>query len=183
MTLDVITLALWAAFLPMFAAAQSQGVARTVSCNQAFSSAPHVGEAFRGVVQNSDYHFVAHVPPGLTGWTGTGESAPFHGFAIFLADDRRSCIVFEIHVRVDQSDAPKRPIDAKPIVLGHARGWEIETAAKEDSEQFTNVRTVFSFRQRDQIDDGSVLLIAPAKRLPEAMAQYRAFLRGLEFGR
>jgi|SRR5271166_3346493 len=154
-----------------------------LSCKQAAGSEPKTGEAFKSKVHNDDYHFNAEIPSGLTGWSGTGESAPFHGFTIFLDDTLESCIVFEVHVRVDEDDGAKRPGDAKTVWLGQARSWETARRGFIDRSKITNVKTVFVFQQPGQVDDGSILLVAPFAGYREALRIYRLFQQRLKFER
>jgi hypothetical protein len=90
--------------------------------------------------------------------------------------------VFEVHIRIDEADAMKRPQKAKTISLGRAEGGQTRNALGAGANRLVNITTVFSFKQSDQIDDGYVLLIVPVKQLPDASNQYHAFLRGLKFG-
>src|SRR5271165_2653045 len=83
------------------------------------------GVAYRGTVRNSDYGLSMQIPPGQTGW-GAAPEAPFHGFAIFLPDQPKGCIIFEIHLRVDPDDSNRTSSarTAKRIRLGNRNGWE-----------------------------------------------------------
>ena len=151
-----------------------------LTCTQTGRPGPGIGDAFRGKLRNEDYDFSAYIPLGLTGWTGTGESAPFHGFTIFLDRQQQSCIVFEVHIRVDRQSAPRRPAGATAIELGKATGWQTTTSG--EGLGLVNVITVFSFRRPHEVEDGSVLLVAPSARSENALRIYKAFLQRLRFG-
>ena len=133
-------------------------------------------------MRNEDYNFSVTVPAGRTGWSGVAESAPFHGFTIFLDDKRQSCVVFEIHLRVEEEDAPKRPGRAKSLTLGKAKGWQSMSSGIAGGTRMLNVISDFSFTQADQVDDGSVRLIVPSGRAKGALKIYRKFLESLKFG-
>lgn len=164
---------------PMNAAERERS--EVVSCAQTGNPGPGIGHAFRGDVSNEDYRFSVVVPSGFTGWTGVGDSAPFHGFTIFLDASRSSCIVFETHLRVDENEAPEKPKDAQPIVLGSAKGWRVTTSGNLNGVQLINVKTTFSNARTDQVDDGYVLLVTPSTRLAETLRSYNTFLRRLKF--
>ena len=151
-------------------------------CGQVVSTRPGDGPVYRGAVENSDYDFSAQVPLGLTGWGGVAESAPFHGFTIFLDPKAKSCIMFEVRIRVNESDALAQPPKSKPISLGKATGWQTSYTGIVNGIRLTNVATTFSFKQPDQIDDGVVLLVAPAPNAQDALGIYDSFLRSLVFG-
>ena len=150
-----------------------------VSCKQVTTAKPHVGVAYRGGVTNEDYKFTAKIPAGLTGWSGVDASAPFHGFTIFLDPARRSCIYFEVHLRVDNADAPARPVDAINMSLGKAKAWQIASGKAGSS---GNVTTGFSFDNGGDVDEGQILLVAPAGELKRVKPLYEAFLKSLRFG-
>ena len=154
-----------------------------IDCGQATAVQPEVGNAFRGVVANEDYGLSARIPSGLTGWGGVAKDAPFHGFTIFLDSQKKACIDFQIHIRVDDDDAPKRSLHATSMRLGKARAWQSIREGRVADESVTNIRTSFSFKQPNQVDDGEVLLIVPTSRLPEAKRTYDAFIRSLKFSR
>lgn len=83
-------------------------------------SRPGVGSAFRGTVRNDDYAVSVQIPKGLVGWEGTDPPAPFHGFTIFLDPQMTACIVFEVHIRVDEDDTLKPHGSAASMHLGEA---------------------------------------------------------------
>jgi hypothetical protein len=141
-----------------------------------------MGPAYRGLVRNEDYEFSVYVPKGLTGWGGVAESAPFHGFTIFLDKQERSCIIFEIHIRVSEDDTSEASTGAAPVSLGMAQGWQISKSGLVQNLRLINLVTKFTFRQRGQIDDGEVMLIAPEDNAEIAKARYKSFLSSLRFG-
>jgi hypothetical protein len=152
------------------------------NCRDVVMTRPGMGPAYSGTVENSDYDFSARLPSGLTAWGGVAESAPFHGFTIFLGPKVESCIVFEVHIRVDESDRFAPLPGAKSVPLGKAQGWQTTNTGLAGGVRLTNVQTVFSFRQPDEMDDGSILLITPDSSAGEALKTYRLFLRNLVFG-
>jgi hypothetical protein len=152
------------------------------SCRQVVSTRPGDGPAYKGTVANSDYDFSAQVPQGLTAWGGVAESAPFHGFTIFLDSKAESCIVFEVHIRVDENETAVPRSRSKSILLGKVEGWQTSHTGVIDGIKLTNVQTRFSFRQPDQIDDGSILLVTPSSNAVDALRNYDSFLHNLVFG-
>jgi hypothetical protein len=146
-------------------------------CDQATYARPSMGRSFTGHVANDDYAFAVNIPAELTAWDGASEAAPFQGFVLFLDPRLQACIVFEVHVRVDEESAPKRPASAVQMRLGEAKAWQdIRTDG-----QLTNVSTTFSFKQIDQIDDGEVLLIAPESERSRVEGISDAFVHSLMF--
>lgn len=156
--------------------------ATAIGCRQATQTLPQRGVAYRGAVTNDDYHFSARIPSDLTGWGGVADDAPFHGFTMFLDPKGDSCIVFEIHLRVDESDAPKRLPGGTAVQLGKAVGWQELKEGTANGVNIKNVRTVFSSKQSNQIDDGEIVLVSPTSNLKEAKRLYEAFLRSVRFG-
>jgi hypothetical protein len=152
----------------------------TVSCAEATMTKPNVGVAYRGDVSIDDYKFHTRIPGGLTGWSGTATDAPFHGFTIFLDPSMHSCILFEIHLRIDDDEAPVRPHGAKAIAVGRATAWQITSGRQAKGP--VNVTTYFSFRQDGQTDDGKVLLISPPEELQTTRVLYDALLRSVSIG-
>lgn len=155
---------------------------RVLQCTEATKSKSGDGQAYRGTVTNEDYGFSAKIPEGLTAWGGVALEAPFHGFTIFLNSQGSACILFEVHIRVDQEDILHRPASATPIRLGKATAWQSVLSGHVATGGLTNVRTSFSFKQLDQVDDGEVLLIAPTSELTGAKRVYDAFIQSLRFG-
>jgi hypothetical protein len=95
---------------------------------------------------------------------------------------KTACIVFEVHIRVDEEDAPKRPAGATPIRLGSAEGWQSIRGDGGPNAGVTNVRALFSFNRSNVVEDGEILLIAPSTHLVKARAAYDAFLNSMKFG-
>jgi hypothetical protein len=157
------------------------GPLQMIDCGQATMTKPGVGNAFQGVIANEDYAFTARVPSGLTGWGGVDREAPFHGFTIFLDSQMSACIYFELHTRVNEEDAPKLLHSEKKMRLGEARAWQSVLIGQVGNARLTNIRTSFTFKRRDRVDDGEVVLIAPASKLSEAKRTYAAFIRSLKF--
>jgi hypothetical protein len=98
---------------------------------------------------------------------------------MFLDSKADSCIVFEIHLRVD---APQESPGGKPMQLGKVRAWQEVKEGTIHGESMTNVRTAFSSKQSNQTKDGEILLVAPASKVKEAKRLYEVFLRSVSFG-
>lgn len=161
--------------------ARAASSAKIANCSEVASVKAGEGRAFRGSIKNSDYSFVAKIPKGFTGWDGADRDAPFHGFVIFFDRNMTACINFEIHIRVDQADAPKLPPDGKSIKLGAASAWRIMRRGKIGKERVTNVSTMFSFENLGQISDGEIILISPTDNLDHLRTYYDDFLYSLKF--
>ena len=100
-----------------------------------------------------------------------------------MDSNEQSCIVFEIHIRVDEDDTAKSPSQAEPPSLGKAKGWRTEVSGDVDGVKLRNVETAFSYRQPDQVDDGTILLVTPLSEANRTLPVYEEFLRSLVFGR
>lgn len=163
----------------MTAAPQSTGshTRASASCPQETTRKPPVGVAYNGDVSIDDYKLHARIPEGLTGWGGVATDAPFHGFTIFLDSSMRSCIVFEIHLRIDDDEAPVRPRAAKTLSLGNAKAWQI--SIKDGARGPITVSTYFSHKQNGQTDDGKILLISPPEELQKTRSVYDSFLKSV----
>jgi hypothetical protein len=171
------------AALNMFVGAPALAIAipRPSVCSQTWIPAPGIGHPFRGAVRNDDYGFKVTVPAGFTGWSGVAESAPFHGFMIYLDAARQSRINFEVHLRVDDNDAPIRPVGAKPVSFGDAVGWQTQRSGRVNGRSMLYVTAHFSHRQRDQVDDGSIQLITPSDQARATFKTYKKFVGSLDF--
>ena len=121
----------------------------------------------------------------MTAWDGAAYSAPFHGFAIFLDSSEQSCIIFEIHIRVEDGDPSLHKLAGNnPVPLGHATGWQSRTAGLVNGQEMENLNLGFSNRSRPgEIDDGSVDLITPRAGSEAAIRSYRDFVGHLRFWR
>jgi hypothetical protein len=150
-----------------------------------FNAPPETGTAYRGSVSNDDYQFFAHIPEGLTGWSGVAPGAPYHGFTIFLQERPQACLDVEMHIRVEDDEAPVRPPSAKDVQLGSARGFQYVTHGEDEGVPFTNIHTVFTYKRGngDEIDDGGITLIVPTSQLPKWKPLYEAFLRSVKYGK
>jgi hypothetical protein len=132
------------------------------------------------VVTSEVYALRAVVPPGLTGW-GVAAPAPFHGFAIFLPGSP-GCVVFEIHIRVDDDDVvtPERAVRVR---VGNLDGWEEEVAGDAGGVEWTNVTAYFAFHHHgDHFDDGSITLAVPTALRASGETVFWRFLADLRFG-
>ena len=153
------------------------GQPEIMRCRDVTLANPGIGVPYRGAIANSDYRFVASIPKGLTGWGGVAEGSPFHGFTIFLDSKLESCLVFDIHLRVDEADAPERAADAALLSMGAAQAWTTTNAQM----GMTNIRTSFSSQQTKHFNDGQILLIAPTAALKKAKKTYESFLNSVKF--
>ena len=155
---------------------------KVVTCRQATTTRPENGVAYRGDVKIDDYKFAANVPKGLTGWGGVAPNAPFHGFTMLLDQSLRSCILFEVHLRVDDVGGPIHSDLAKPLLLGQAKAWQVSRSASTAAGDLTNIKTSFTFEHDGQIDDGEVVLITPSAGQRDAVYLYEEFLKSVHFG-
>jgi hypothetical protein len=151
------------------------------TCRQASNVQRNVGVAYTGTINNDDYHISVQVPPRLSGWGGVATSAPFHGFVVFLDSAEQACVVFEIHLRVDDGDAAIRPEAAKAVLMEGAHAWQVRTAGPLGGVTMSNVRTVFTWRHGPQAYDGTVLLVTPVSHEGPSGRVYSTLLRSLTF--
>ena len=165
------------------ACAESDPYKGVKSCPEVTTVRPGFGNAFQGLVKNEDYSFSAEIPPGMIAWDGVGNNAPFHGFVIFLDQNLDSCIQFEIHVRIDDSEVLAHSGSARRGRLGDAPSWQYVRGVVPRSGRMVNIRTLFSFENGDLTSDGEILLVAPASKLLAARRAYQLFLASLAFHR
>ena len=154
--------------------------AKVIDCDQANMRRKGVGVAFRGTVVNGDYLFSVKIPKNLTGWSGVASSAPFHGFNIFFDPKTKACIIFNVHVRIDDSDAPEL-ISGTSLHFGKAQGLQSTRAGEVMNEHMTNVSTIFSIKRINEVIDGEVILITPTSNLSKLKPIYDSFLLSLKF--
>ncbi len=152
----------------------------SLSCDRATMTKPQVGVAYSGDITIDDYKLHVRIPEGLTGWSGVAADAPFHGFTIFLDPSMRNCIVFEVHLRIDEDEVPVRPHVAKLLLLGNVTAWQVSSNNRAKGP--INITTYFSFRQDSQIDDGKIILISRPDELQRTRSIYETFLKSVVLG-
>ncbi|WP_347989253.1 hypothetical protein [Methylomonas sp. AM2-LC] len=168
-------------FVPTQAQSSDSQQSKVVDCSHATISRPKIGNSFQGLIINEDYAFTVKIPGGYTGWDGVDQNAPFHGFTIFLDQKMDACINFEIHIQVDEAEAPKPPRSAKLLRLGESQAWQSISKDQVGKITMVNIRTSFSFKQAKQIDNGEVILVTPISHLSETKHIYDDFVRSLIF--
>jgi hypothetical protein len=163
---------------PGVSRAGDPGGADGVSCAQVSSTGPGYGVRYTGHVESSDYRMSLTIPKGRSGW-GADFHAPFHGFVIYLDDARKACVVFEIHIRVDEAEIPERPKRSALIHLGSLPAWQLERRWDERGVPMVNIETGFTSTDGKAIHDGSLLLISPALTIPTTRPVYESILSSL----
>ena len=159
-----------------------QSESSSITCKAATLARSGIGQSYVGDVQNSDYLLIAKIPDGFTAWDGVATGAPFHGFVIFLDQDEQACLIFDIHVRVDEDDRLAVPHNAQRLRLGHARAWTVAKHGYAEGVKITKVETSFTYTRSDQTEDGSVSLISPSSDLDRTQRIYKQFLNSLSIG-
>jgi hypothetical protein len=152
------------------------------TCEAITSVRPGFGVPYRGTLTNGDYRLTVVIPQGLTGW-GAGWEAPFHGFDIFFPDGSRSCMGFEIHLRVDLGEAQgaeRRHLGTR-AKIGNRAGWKEEINGIIDGSAWTNVKISFSVQNGTDVDDGSVWLVTPTGQLSKNMPIFNRFVSHIRF--
>ncbi len=174
------------AFISMFDLARAEpapGRNEAITCKQATLTKPVLGVAYQGFLSNEDYGLTGKIPQGLTGWSGVAAGAPFHGFTIFLDDQMSSCIIFEIHIRVNDVDAPPVLKSAKRFRLGDAEARQSASRGRGTNGLLTNVSTTFSIARPDAMEDGVIRLVASGRDLGHATALYDDFVRTVKLSK
>jgi hypothetical protein len=136
-------------------------------------------------MRNSDYGLSVRIPPGLTGW-GASPEAPFHGFVIFLADQPRSCIAFEVHLRVEIEgrESVNRTPTAKRVSVGNRNGREERITGTIGGTEWTNVNVTFSIHRQNsatEIDDGSITLATRTQDMGKNLPVFEEFVSHIRF--
>jgi hypothetical protein len=155
------------------------------ACAAITKAQPGTGVAYRGTVRDTDYGLSMQIPSGQTGW-GAAPEAPFHGFAIFLSDQAKACIILEIHIRIDTDGSNRVSSDptAKRIRLGNRNGWEERATGVIDGVEWINVTVRFSMhhlRSASDIDDGSITLVTQTQDLNKDIPIFEEFLSHIRF--
>jgi hypothetical protein len=166
--------------------ASDAGLRPLTSCSDVFGAPPGSGASYSGRVSNDDYNFSAQIPDGLKGWRGVAQGAPYHGFTMFRGDSTNACIAIEMHIRVEDDEAPLRPASAKNIKLGSASGFQyvVRSMGMDGKVPYVNIHTSFTYVRKigGEVDDGDIVLIVPASDLPEWERLYNAFVESVRFG-
>jgi hypothetical protein len=165
------------------AAAQDSRSVPVKGCSQISRARLGFGASYRGAVRNDDYKLSMTIPEGLTGW-GADPVAPFHGFTIFLPADKGllSCIAFEIHLRVDLGPLRIRR-RGRELMVGGVKAWKEEATGEMDGTKLTNVTIRFSVPHGQEIDDGTVRMVTPARDLATNGPIFEEFLSHMRFDR
>ena len=147
------------------------------TCSQISLARPGLGASYRGTLRIDDYKLAFTIPQGLTGW-GADPVAPFHGFTIFLAsdDDRSSCIIFEIYLRVEPGQTGTRRHGVKTMI-GDVPAWKENATGAINGTELTNVTVRFSYAHDREVDDGTVRLVTPTKDISRAPYSRRSSRR------
>jgi hypothetical protein len=172
------------------ASAQPASVANVLRCDQLTLARPRSGVAYKGSVQNSDYRFTARIPSQYTGW-GAASNAPFHGFAVFLADNRQgvqqSCIVFEIQHRVllpEDGNAGRgstRTAEWKAQKVGNRDGFENIRAGSLSGVLSENITLRLELPRQDYTNDLTITLATPLSDRARTEPILRSFISSFRF--
>jgi hypothetical protein len=156
-----------------------------MKCSDVFNGSPGTGTHYGGSVSNDDYHFSARIPDGLRGWRGVAPDAPYHGFTMFRGNFLNACINVEMHIRVEDDEAPLRPASAKDIQLGMANGFQYVIRGEDGNVPYVNIHTAFTYARNGggEVDDGDIILIVPASELQDWQDIYNAFVNSVRFGK
>jgi len=154
------------------------------TCGEITLARPGMGVAYKASVQNSDYRFSAIIPNGLVGW-GAAPNAPFHGFAVFLGSDQTSCIVFEIHLRVDLPEdrvgerTPRKR--GRRVEVGNRRGAETFETGSATGSALQNVNVSLELHRNGYTNDASITLVTPQIEAAQNKRVFERFLASFHF--
>lgn len=163
----------------------ASGLGHMKTCGSISLARSGFGVSYQGTVRNSDYGLSLVIPPSLVGW-GAADTAPFHGFTIFLPNTGKvkACIVFEIHLRVPLGGAEPGFTDhrgERRVRVGNLEGWRREKTGQIDGANLQNVLVEFAFRRNTETFDGEVWLVTPLGRAANDNSILRAFLSHMHF--
>jgi hypothetical protein len=142
---------------------------------------PETGVAYRRRIVNDDYHMSIVVPKGETGWGGVADYAPFHGFNIFPAGMRSSCIIVMVGWRVDDDEKPVRPPGSTDVKIRGTQAWSEHLEGVVEHQKMVNEIVSFSAPVRTTFADGQVIMVAPADEAPKVRKIYQQILESLSF--
>jgi len=169
--------------VPVFTLAQTAGDGGAIACQEASGARPGSGVSYKNQVENTDYHFVAKIPDGLTAW-GAGPGAPFHGFIIYL--DQKACINFEIGIDVELPEdghgqrAGGRELGQR-IRVGSFSAIRTTSVGVINGVGFENVRVTLDVVRSGQPNYVEITLIAPVVEKASAEAKLQEFIDHLRF--
>jgi hypothetical protein len=169
-------------FFSMYAiAAQETRPGGAQTCAQVSLARRGFGASYQGTVRNDDYKFRVTIPEGLKGW-GADPVAPFHGFTVFLPSegDLNSCIVLEIHLRVELGEREARHRGTK-VAFGGVTGWKQEATGTVSGTEISNITIRFSVVHARRVDDGTIWLISPTKDMAKNLRLLDTFLSEIAF--
>jgi len=154
------------------------------TCNEVTLARPGRGVAYRGLVQNSDYGLAVTIPDGLVGW-GAAPEAPFHGFTIFLDSGRTSCIIFEVHLRVelpeDRNVINPGAERGHRIDVGNRRGWQVVESGQIGGSTVRNVNVALELPHRGYVNDANITFITPNDGTGINGLVFKRFLESFHF--
>lgn len=158
----------------------SEGVS-VKSCAGFVNGSAGSGVAYRHHILNDDYHMSIVAPKGETGWSGVADDAPFHGFAIFPAGARSSCIILFVGWRVDDDKKPVRPPGSTDVKIRGTQAWSEHLEGVVEHQKMVNEIVSFSAPVRTTFADGQVIMVAPADEAPKVRKIYQQVLESLSF--
>jgi hypothetical protein len=169
-------------------AAQPARRSAIFTCHEISRARPGRGVSYRGTVQNSDYNFSATIPDGLTGW-GSAPGAPFHGFTVYLDKDQKSCISFEISIRVllpeDEATRNSGAREARAITtrvkIGNRVGVQAIETGEADGLEFENLTISLGLPRNGYQNDAVVIFVTPKTKADQTNPLLGRFLSSFRF--
>ena len=155
-----------------------------LDCRSITSARIGDGVRYESHVANDDYGISLDLPEGLSGW-GAVETAPFHGFTVFLPTGRgpKSCLVFEVNRRVGDDGQPADPSSSggayRSVRVGRLKCRLYERSGIVDGISTINRLLEFTWRDRGHTFQGEVWLVSNAADLPDADRVWRQFVDSL----
>jgi hypothetical protein len=151
------------------------------TCDTIAAGGPGNGVPYKGTVVNDDYKVSLTIPKGLTGW-GASDTAPFHGFVIYLPSDHEfsGCIDFVVNLRVPLGYGVTPHHGAK-VIAGNLPAVKEEATGKVKDVEFTNITIWFSYALGKRTIDGRVYLVTPTVDLGRNRPLFEEFLSKARF--
>lgn len=90
-------------------------------------------------------------------------------------------MIFDIHIRVDDTVTRRPPRVTHELRLGRAVAWQDRYTNSMGKSHLINLMTIFTHVKPNEIDDGSIILITSASLFRKNQAIYNEFVRSVRF--
>jgi hypothetical protein len=156
------------------------------TCTSIWTSGPGIGASYRGTFENGDYRFAVKVPPGLIGWGGVADGAPFHRFVIYL-DPKicgESCIGLYVGIHLDLPEdrtGGNELLSGTRRRVGNRAGTQQVIRGVVGGKKFENILIELQLTYKEDRNDFGITLVTPTSLAKKTRPIFERFVSSLRF--